>query len=371
MREDQNMRNLGLDLLRIIAVLLVLGRHLQLPDAPHSLLLAWHTGGWVGVDLFFVLSGFLVSGILFKEYQRDQSVDLKRFLIRRGFKIYPAFYAMIGVTILVRLGLGEAMPVRRIAGELLFFQNYLGGLWNHTWSLAVEEHFYIGIAILCLFLLRRNRQQVDDSDPFRYIPAIFYATASLCLLLRLTTLLVFESYSYKWFLFSTHIRIDSLMFGVFLSYLWCFRKLEEKLNRVRTFTLIGCGAGLLLPAFLCPLEQYKLISVFGVILFYLGSGALLLAAIRLKDSQQYALRLGGTLGAASYSIYLWHIPLAVWGWDLLCLVHRFDGWLWYFSFYMIGSLLFGLLMNRMLEWPILKIRDRFFQEASKSKKPTM
>ena len=365
MREDQNMRNLGLDLLRIIAVLLVLGRHLQLPDAPHSLLLAWQTGGWVGVDLFFVLSGFLVSGLLFKEYQRDQSVDLKRFLIRRGFKIYPAFYAMIGVTILVRLGLGEKMPVRRIAGELLFFQNYLGGLWNHTWSLAVEEHFYIGVAILVFCLLRRQRQRVDDSDPFRYIPAIFYAIASLCLLLRITTLFVFESYSYKWFLFSTHVRIDSLMFGVFLSYLWSFRKLEEKIKGVGTFTLIAAGTVLLLPAFLFPLEQHKLISVFGVIVFYLGSGALLLAAIRFKDSSQYPLRLAGTLGAASYSIYLWHMPVATWGWDLLCLVHRFDGWLGYFSFYMIGSLLFGWLMNRMLEWPILKIRDRFFPKGNK------
>lgn len=361
------MRNLGLDLLRIVAVLLVLGRHLHLPDAPHFILQAWQTGGWVGVDLFFVLSGFLVSGLLYREYQRNKSVDLKRFLIRRGFKIYPAFYAMIGFTILVQLGTGQSIPIRQLAGELTFFQNYLDGLWNHTWSLAVEEHFYIGIAVLCLFLLRRNRQIVDKSDPFRCIPFIFFAIASLCLLLRITNLFVFESYSHKWFLFGTHIRIDSLMFGVLLSYLWHFRNLEKRIEGVGTFTLIGAGTGLLLPAFIFPLEQYELVSVIGVIFFYLGSGALLLAAIRLKDSKQYLFMLGGALGAASYSIYLWHMPVATWGWSSVNKVYRFDGWIWYFSFYMIGSLLFGWLMNKILEWPVLKMRDRLFPKSIKTK----
>jgi len=145
------MRNLGLDLLRTIAVLLVLGRHLHLPADPNFAMRAWQTGGWVGVDLFFVLSGFLVSGLLCREYQRDQSVDLKRFLVRRGFKIYPAFYAMIGFTIIVKISSGQSIPIRQLVGEITFLQNYLGGIWIHTWSLAVEEHFYMGIAILMSF----------------------------------------------------------------------------------------------------------------------------------------------------------------------------------------------------------------------------
>jgi peptidoglycan/LPS O-acetylase OafA/YrhL len=61
------MRNLGLDLLRLLAVVLVLGRHLNLPKNPSPLLIAWNRGGWVGVDLFFVLSGFLISGLLFTD----------------------------------------------------------------------------------------------------------------------------------------------------------------------------------------------------------------------------------------------------------------------------------------------------------------
>ena len=120
------MRNLGLDILRLTAVVLVLGNHLHLPLTGNSFLTAWATGGWIGVDLFFVLSGFLVSGLLFREYIRDQKVDLRRFLIRRGFKIYPAFYALLLFTIFVRIATDQSIGIRSLLGELLFLQNYLG-----------------------------------------------------------------------------------------------------------------------------------------------------------------------------------------------------------------------------------------------------
>lgn len=85
------MRNLGLDILRFIAVALVLGRHLSLPMGHSWLLETWKLGGWVEVDIFFVLSGFLISSLLFKEYIQNGTISAKRFLIRRGFKIDPAF----------------------------------------------------------------------------------------------------------------------------------------------------------------------------------------------------------------------------------------------------------------------------------------
>src|SRR3954462_14107971 len=95
----------SLDVLRGVAVLLVLFRHLEL-KAPTSrstelyhFVYTLQRGGWVGVDLFFVLSGFLVSGILFRQYQRDGHIRPIQFLIRRGFKIYPAFWALILVTL--------------------------------------------------------------------------------------------------------------------------------------------------------------------------------------------------------------------------------------------------------------------------------
>lgn len=82
------MRITSIDFLRGVAVLLVVFRHIYFEPV-------LVTVGWIGVDLFFVLSGFLVSNLLFQEYKQTQTVKPIRFLIRRGFKIYPLFYLMI------------------------------------------------------------------------------------------------------------------------------------------------------------------------------------------------------------------------------------------------------------------------------------
>ena len=95
-----------LDVLRGIAIVLVLGSHMPASDL-------WSQIGWVGVDLFFVLSGFLVSGLLFNEYKKHGQIRLGRFLIRRGFKIYPAFYFLILVTIAIRLRSPRIASARR------------------------------------------------------------------------------------------------------------------------------------------------------------------------------------------------------------------------------------------------------------------
>src|SRR6266511_858077 len=96
-----------LDVLRGVAVVLVLGRHVELPattvaPAVQAAATFWYQIGWVAIDLFFVLSGFLISGLLFTEYQKHGTVRIGRFLIRRGFKIYPAFYVMLAANVAAR-----------------------------------------------------------------------------------------------------------------------------------------------------------------------------------------------------------------------------------------------------------------------------
>lgn len=353
------MRNIGLDLLRIFAVLLVIGRHLHLPETCPPVLRRFAEGGWIGVDLFFVLSGFLVSSLLFREYERQGSVDIKRFLIRRGFKIYPAFWLFLVFTLVMRHYLGQENGTKQVLGEVLFLQNYLGGVWNHTWSLAVEEHFYIGLALLVTWMVA-----VNPVKPFRRMPAAFALIAVVCFGFRIVNLAVFPEYSHGAYLFGTHIRIDSLMFGVLLSYLWCFQELQNRTARIPSFALIAIGALLLSPAFVFQLETNKWISIVGVILFYMGAGVLVIAAVRWETSELLAIRLIAGLGAASYSIYLWHMPVATWGHSLVAKMIRYDSYLLYLFNAVIGACVFGWVLNRLIENPVLKLRDRFFPSQS-------
>ncbi len=164
-----NMRNKRLDVLRCIAVLLVMLNHSEMwPRITHNF--------WIGVDLFFVLSGFLISGLLFSEYKKHNSIGFRRFFVRRGLKIYPAFYLFMLFTWAISgWVLHDRARAGRYLAEALFVQNYWQGVWDHTWSLGVEEHFYILLPILLLFLVRRSPGR---RDPFRSLPLIFAGVAA-------------------------------------------------------------------------------------------------------------------------------------------------------------------------------------------------
>jgi peptidoglycan/LPS O-acetylase OafA/YrhL len=137
------------------------------------LVLARHTGidnrviqaGWVGVDLFFVLSGFLISGLLFDEYKRLGSIAFKRFMIRRMFKLYPAFYTMLIVNYFAESALGHVSSPAQYLTEATYLQNYLSPIWGHTWSLVVEEHFYILLPLFLLALIRLSSNGEIRSAP--------------------------------------------------------------------------------------------------------------------------------------------------------------------------------------------------------------
>jgi peptidoglycan/LPS O-acetylase OafA/YrhL len=122
------MRNEKLDILRCVAVLLVMLCH----SGPRSdgLFPIFGKIGWTGVDLFFVLSGFLISGLLFVEWRRDGRIQVGRFLIRRGFKIYPSFYVFLVVAGLAAHFFARNMTstVVEYLHEIFFVQNYFSGV---------------------------------------------------------------------------------------------------------------------------------------------------------------------------------------------------------------------------------------------------
>src|ERR1700751_3039383 len=136
-----------LDVLRGFAILLVMGVHV--PAYP-----IWSTLGGYGVDLFFLLSGFLISNLLFGEYRKSGSIRFIRFLSRRALKLYPSFYLLLVLTVLYCAFGHVPFTSRQLLGEIVLTQNYIGGIWGHTWSLAVEEHFYLLLPLLLAFLLK-------------------------------------------------------------------------------------------------------------------------------------------------------------------------------------------------------------------------
>jgi peptidoglycan/LPS O-acetylase OafA/YrhL len=355
-----------IDVLRALAVFLVLGRHM--PRCPvetsaflHQVTDVWARGGWIGVDIFFVLSGFLVSGLLFREHEKYRELHIGHFLIRRGFKIYPPFWLLIGVTFVGGYIRHHKLPLREVASELLFIQNYGPSLWNHTWSLAVEEHFYLLLAF-GLFLLARRR----SPRPFKPLPAAFVAVAVLCLGLRI--LGARAPFVNETHLFPTHLRIDGLLFGVLLSYLFHRHPIWilSIASRFR-YVLLGAGVILLLPAFCFQLETNRFMYTYGFSLFYVGGGFLLLCALGFRGPVTPLVNLLAYIGSQSYSVYLWHMPVAMWG--ALVIANRFPpyySWFIYAASYLLGAVGCGIAMSLLTEFPVLRIRDRLFPSRGAS-----
>jgi peptidoglycan/LPS O-acetylase OafA/YrhL len=160
----------ALDGIRAFAILLVLAVHAGIPG---------FDSGWLGVDLFFALSGFLITTLLLKEWSSTGTVILKNFWIRRFLRLMPAYYLyVIGITIAmwclpwsVLSTHGGWSPLRYTVALWTYLMNYppAGGIWNgqittvHLWSLAVEEQYYVFWPIFLLYLLKRPKYLVPVS----------------------------------------------------------------------------------------------------------------------------------------------------------------------------------------------------------------
>lgn len=341
-----------LDVLRGIAVLLVLVHH-----SPTSLG-ARLRAGWTGVDLFFVLSGFLVSGLLFKEHRRSGAIRPARFYLRRGFKIYPNFYSMLGLTSLLQIMVGLPPQPGAVAHEAIFVQNYLAGVWGHTWSLAVEEHFYLMLPPLLILLLR---WKAFGRAPVRSAALLCAAVGIGLLVLR--SALVRGGAGAPDVLFKTHTRMDALAFGVFLSVVWHFA--PERVSAVRRLRwwLLALGALMTVPAYVLPYEDPFMLS-FGLTFLYLGYGAVLAAVLTMERSPAGPLeRPLAMIGFYSYSIYLWHFPvyfaLRWMGWNA---VTRWS--------YFVASPAVGVIAAKLVELPALRLREAWFPAEPSVRKAT-
>jgi peptidoglycan/LPS O-acetylase OafA/YrhL len=347
----------SLDVLRAVAVLLVFGRHF-------NLFRPLHKGGWSGVDLFFVLSGFLISGLLFTDFRKFGRIRIGRFLVRRGFKIYPPFYAFLGCTILMYAVEHGHPPVRPFLAEVFFLQSYLKAIWAVTWSLAAEEHFYLVLPVLLILLCRFSRHQ---ENPFRMLPWLFLSVAAGSLAFRLV-LCADGPRPLETVYYPTHMCVDALLFGVLLSYFHQFQPaVFDRLKALPGWFLLPASLSLIAPCFFLDLESSWFIQTLGHPMLYLGYGGLLLFAlsgVALPAGFSSLARLGdalGFVGKHSYSIYLWHAAVAFWGIEYL----KRHGYVGAFGppqylLCILVSLALGIGMSRLVEFPSLRLRDRLF-----------
>ncbi len=151
-------RMIGPDILRSLAILLVMLVHLPLNATP-DMLVSVREYGWLGVDIFFVLSGYLIGTQLFKEITRTGAVDFKSFYLRRAFRIFPAFFVVLALYALVPvLRDNQTMqPLWKFATFTvnLGFDPREGNAFSQAWTLAVEEQFYLVLPLLVLLLHKR------------------------------------------------------------------------------------------------------------------------------------------------------------------------------------------------------------------------
>src|SRR5437868_6227964 len=154
-------RQPGLDFLRALAIVVVVIYHAGIMGFP--LPGRVHRWGWVGVDLFFVLSGYLIGGQVLAPLAHDRQVKLKRFFARRALRIMPAYFVVLGIYFLLpswREYPDMAQPLWKF---LLSIQNVAlhgGTAFSHAWSLAVEDQFYLALPFILILLSRSSRAAV-------------------------------------------------------------------------------------------------------------------------------------------------------------------------------------------------------------------
>jgi peptidoglycan/LPS O-acetylase OafA/YrhL len=349
-------RNARLDVLRALAILLVVGHHTS-----EDWLLGpfFNRIGWAGVDLFFVLSGYLVSGLLITEWQRRGSADVGRFLMRRAFKIYPSFWAMIAVTVISLHALGHSIQIKSLICELLFLQNYGPSLWASTWSLAIEEHFYLAVALLFVWFNHRGKLPTTTRA--------MQVTAALLVgvvLVRIGSQLVVPP-NFKFLVTGTHVRGDALACGGLIALLrsQAPEALAAWWQRWRGFLLLGTTV--LTGLVYVVATDFRVLGSVGYTMTYLSAAGWLLFVIHAPSRSHPvvdpAFRCLAFIGRASYGIYIWNLPVK---YLLLPWLAKHNlipaGSADSPALLFLGSIGAGISLSWLIEQPFLRLRDRWF-----------
>ena len=329
-----------LDGLRAISILLVLVSHIGFEHV---------IPGGFGVTIFFFISGFLITSLLIKEKNKYGEIKLKNFYIRRFLRMYPALLVFLTISIIGILILGQDLDTKKILSVLFYYNNFLpyeytgtlNDVYQISWSLCVEEHFYLFFPFLFLF---------NDSRLVRFLTVMIFVT----LLLRLINwqfnsceIAASQNYSFSWY------RIDSILYGCIFAFFWIERTLFLEKNRI---TLLFTGLFFIVLSLLFRDEFFRATFRYSL----QGIGLMAIFPFLMSDSSNNLLKkllntnVLTSIGKVSYSLYLWH-------WMAIVLVSQ--AYIkytihWYLLFFLLTTI-FVIFSYFFIEKPFLNIRNKY------------
>ena len=348
-------RRLEIDFVRGIAILLVMADHFHKPVTGIYPLDAFSNavgaGGGHGVDLFFVLSGYLVGGLLLREYRDTGTLKPGRFLLRRMFKIWPAYYFLIFFQLFAR----RHPPSTFFWQNFFHLQNYLGSSIVQTWSLGVEEHFYLFLALLLGFVAQRHW------DAKRILNMLLILSVA-----AFVTRTVVGGLGHTWeALRHSELRMDSLLFGVMISLLYHFmpdlyRRLTLRAWPLILLTLVGIYWGRVSGDDWVVKGHYRG-ALYGptYALFYITSGAFMILCLEHsgKLPKLWIYRAISVVGVYSYGLYLWHSAVFGVGDKIAGHFNPVPAFFLALAAQFVAACAIAYVTTRLIEWPALYWRE--------------
>jgi peptidoglycan/LPS O-acetylase OafA/YrhL len=294
---NSSSRNSAVDVFRGLAIIGVVIYHYN-----HRL-----PYGFLGVDLFFLVSGLLVGGLLTKEFETGLKVNFFRFFLQRGFKIWPSYYAFIFLGTLLAIFFysvtnpDQVIPLWDMKRYLFFYQNYTGlpfhWSFDHVWSLCVEEHFYIILPLMFLVIQNLISPGIQKKSLFLFV------------ILTILAGIIFKFLSFyftnsKDTFAGTHNRIDALAWGVLLNLIITYY--GDRIKSLR-FKLVSFLSGLLIFIAALLMSIYTDNILFEKIYFHsivpFSFFLMLLGLYYVDFSRLKPIRF---VAYYSYNWYLWH-----------------------------------------------------------------